>query len=161
MGIYAVYTRVNKTNGEHTEVVVMNIEARNALAAEHRILDNFRTIDNALAFDMETEAEYAAPYMRTSKCLDYTDFTRRYKLMMMHRQECIDNQLDEIAYVENENRESHVEIARLEWQIKKLWEQIANNNEYIKECKEDLNEYCKNTRMKAEHSADVYVIGIT
>lgn len=160
MGIYVVYTRVSKTNGEFTEVVVMNIEARNAAAAEHRILDNFHTIDNALAFDMETEAEFAAPYMKTSKCLDYADFAKRYKLMMNHRQECIDNQLDEIAYVEGENKKSREEIAKLEWQIKKLRELIANNDEYIKECKDELNEYCKNVRMKAEHSADVYVIGI-
>lgn len=109
---------------------------------------------------METESEFATPYIKKSKCLDYADFAKRYRLMINHRQEFIDRQLDEIAYVENENKTKLEEIEKLERQIKKLREQIADNDVYISECKEDLNEYCETVKMKAEHSADVYVIGI-
>ena len=160
MGNYFVYIRIPKTNGEFTEIVITGIEAGSALVAEHRILDNYRCIDNALAFDVDTEMNAMTPYLRTSKCLDYKDFIRRYKDMINHRQAVIDDCLDEIDYVKNETVNYWHEITKLEREIANLKEKIANNDNYVKYCTDNLEDYCKKTKMAAKHSTDECVIGI-
>ena len=129
--MYAVYTIVKKTNGEKQNVMITNVEARNAYAAEHKILDSFYTgIDNATAYDVENvkEMEYAARHFIGSKVLDYKEFTVKAKAREQKIQECIDESLDEIAEAEKDNEKLLDEIYELEAKIRKLRTEIKGNS---------------------------------
>lgn len=157
---YAVYTRLGKQDGAVIETMVMGIEATSAYGSEHRLLDNFQTVTNALAFDMETEMQYAAPYMATSKCLSYTEFALRVNRREARMQQAIDEEIDEICYTEDENRQLRCEIYSLEKIIKELQSKIDDNNDYIAECKKELTDFCRSVRMVPKHSEEYTTIGI-
>lgn len=161
---YMVYIRLQNINDDNVqEIMVMNVESTSCGGAEHKILDNCPCIDNALAYDTEdaNAMTYALPYLTKSRCYDIKDFMVRYRKMENARQEAIDEVLDEIEEVLDEIKGKCAEITKLEWEISKLRASIKADNEYMKERRADLDDYCKKAHMRAEHSkVDEYVIGI-
>ena len=161
---YMVYIRLQNINNENVqEIMVMNVESTSCGGAEHKILDNCKCIDNALAYDTEdaNAMTYALPYLAAAKSFDIKDFMIRYRKMETARQQAIDEVLDEIEEVQEGTRSKQAEIKRLEWEISKLKASIKSDEDYIAERKEDLDDYCKKAHMRAEHSkVDEYVIGI-
>lgn len=157
---YAVYTRLYRQDGTAIEVMVMGIESTSAGGAEHRLLDNFQTVTNALAFNMETEMQYAAPYIATSECISYVEFALRVNRREARMQQAIDEEYEEISYTENENRQLKCEIYALERKIKELKSRIEDNNEYISDCNAQIEQFCKLVHMVPKHSVEYTTIGI-
>lgn len=157
---YAVYTRLYRQDGTAIEVMVMGIESTSAGGAEHRLLDNFQTVTNALAFNMENEMQYAAPYMATSECISYTEFALRTNKREARMQQAIDEEFEEIYFAENENRQLKTEIYELERKIKALKAKIEDNNEYISDCNVQIDNFCKSVHMIPRHSEETVTMGI-
>lgn len=161
---YMVYIRLQNVNDDNVqEIMVMNVESTSCGGAEHKILDNCPCIDNALAYDTEdaNAMAYALPYLTKSRCYDIKDFMVRYRKMENARQQAIDEVLDEIEEVLDEIKGKCAEINKLEQEISKLRASIKADNEYMKERRADLDDYCKKAHMRAEHSkVDEYVVGI-
>ena len=159
---YAVYTIVKKTNGEKQNIMITNVEAHSACAAEHKILDSFYTgVDNATAYDMDNikEMEYAARYFNGAHIYDYKAFIVKAKARELKIQDAIDNQLDEIEEIKAENNGLYKEIAELQMAIAALKDTIKGNNEIITDMQEELNDFCKSLGAKPIHSDDT-IIGI-
>ena len=157
---YAVYTRLDKQDGTAIEVMVMGIESTSACSAEHRLLDNFQTVTNALAFNMETEMQYAAPYIATSECISYVEFALRANRREARMQQAIDETLEEIDYIENENRQLKCEIYDLERKIRALKAKIQDNNAFISDYNIQIDQFCKSVNMIPKHSEEYTTIGI-
>ena len=159
-----VYIRFQNINADNVkEIMVMNVESTSCCGAEHKILDNCKCIDNALAFDMDdTEAmKYGLQLLTSAKAYDFKDFMTRYLKMENARQEAIDEVFNEIEEVLNEINRKCVKINKLEQEILNLKASIKADNDYIKERRADLDDYCNKAHMRAEHSkVDEYVIGI-
>lgn len=163
---YAVYTKIASVDGREKDVMIMNVSASSLCAAEHVILDNYRAIDNALAFEMGARSEYFSTLMGSSECMDIADFARRYNGMMSRRQMHIDWYLEEISDAENDNDRLDTDINALYKEISALQDRIShlrfqqeNNNLYIKDMQEELQDFCKNAKLEPIHSSE-YVQGI-
>lgn len=159
---YAVYTIVKKTDGTKQNVMITNVDAHSACAAEHKILDSFYTgVDNATAYDMENvkDMEYAARYFNGAHIYDYKEFTVRAKAREQKIQDAIDSQLDEIAEIKTENNGLYKEIAELKMAIAALEDTIKVNNEIINDMNDELNDFCKSIGAKPIHSEET-IIGI-
>jgi hypothetical protein len=107
---YIVYTRLAKLSGEAIEVCVVGVEAHSAGGAEHRLLDSFQTVTNALAFDMDSEMQFANPYMAASRCMSFAEVAERINHREKAMQRVIDEQLEEVEYVQGENSRIRSEI---------------------------------------------------
>ena len=163
---YAVYTKVSSVDGREKDVMIMNVSAGSLCAAEHVILDNYRTIDNALAFEMGAHSEYFSTLMNVSECMDISDFARRYNGMMARRQMHVDYYLEEIseAQADNERLNDDInalyqEIAALQKRISHLRFQEENNDAYIKDMQTELQDFCRKAKLDPVHSSE-YVQGI-
>lgn len=151
---YAVFTRISTRTGEINEVFVMNVKAYSAGGAEHVLLDGYRAIDNALAFDMETEMQQAAPYFSRAKVLDLADFDRRERDRECRIQEYIDDELDYIDELKANVANLKSEIAHLKNEIAYREMQIATTNADIKEFREMLESTCRVLHIQPVHSEE-------
>ena len=157
---FAVYTRITTNyTGDTQDIIVLNVEAHTNGGAEHKLLDNYRTVTNALAFDMETEMVFAAPYFSTSKCFDIADFDRRNRAREKAIQACIDSELDDIETARAENRQLEERKTQLLSELQTVNDLIEGNNEYIVNVLTELKEFCRPFNMQPIHSEET-VIGI-
>lgn len=158
---YAVYTKITNIDGSEKDVIIMNVSASSLCAAEHVILDNYRTIDNALAFEMGAHSEYFSTLMNVSECMDISDFARRYNGMMARRQMHVDYYLEEISEAQTDNERLnddvnalYLEIATLQKRISHLRFQEENNNAYIENMQAELQDFCIKAKLDPVHSSE-------
>lgn len=157
---YIVYTRLAKLSGEAIEVCVVGVEAHSAGGAEHRLLDSFQTVTNALAFDMDSEMQFANPYMAASRCMSFAEFAERMNHREKAMQRVIDEQLEEVEYVQGENFRIRSEIYALKRKMETLEAQIADNRGYITELEKELDDFCKKLNMRPKRSEEISCQGI-
>lgn len=160
---FAVYTRIATAKNEEqrfTDVLIMNVEALSNGGAEHKLLDKFATVTNALAFDMETEAAQMLPYLTKSKVFDIKDFETRNRRREAAIQESIDEQLDSINEVRVENMAHHREILRLKSEIARHEAEIEDNVKWIEAWEEELDEFCNFYGLPPIHSEEELIMGI-
>lgn len=158
---FAVYTEINcYHNSEKVvkRILITNVKSTSAGGAEHVILDIHETIKNALAFDMENPVDLIQ-YMQNSTVYDIRDFEKRYKAVIEHRHDVINEHFDTIDEYTAEMAEKNAEIKRLSDEIRKLRLEVGNIEENIKFEKEFLKTYCETTGMRNER-ADETILGL-
>lgn len=110
----------------NAEIVITGIEAESLGGAEHKILDRFHNVDNALADVQGHSTEYFNGLMENARVMSIEEFAVRYEARQA-----------KLQYEVNE---------RLEWideqkaEIKKLEEQIANIKNNIEYTEDEIGE---------------------
>ena len=124
----------------NAEIMITGIEAESLGGAEHRILDKFHDVDNALADDQSKLTQYTIELMANAKIMSLNEFEIRYNARKARYQKAVNERLEWRQEQEEE--------------IRKLEERIAGIKKNIEYTEEEIKELMDEGGVKRQYTAE-------